>query len=163
AIVFRRTLIERIAAIPGVESAATGRTAPLNARSMVAVVRQVDEKKLDSKGRFTGESGALQIGMHDVAPDYFRTLSIPIKKGRAFAAEDGAGSPRVVVVSEPPARKLWPGQDPIGRRIAATSFYFADDATAEVVGVAGDVLYGRPGDRQMLDLYYPTFQAGLPW
>ena len=163
AIVFRRSLLERIAAIPGVESAATGRTVPLNSRAMVAVVRQVDDKKLDSKGRFTGESGTLQIGLHDVAPDYFRTLSIPIRKGRAFTPEDRVGSPKVVIVSESTARKLWPGQDPIGRRIAATSFYFAEDATAEVVGVAGDVLYGKPGDRQILDLYYPTFQAGLPW
>jgi putative ABC transport system permease protein len=163
AILFRRTLLERLAAIPDVESAATGRTAPLNSRNMVAIVRQVDEKRLDSKGRFTGESGALQIGLHDVAPDYFRTLSIPIKKGRAFTPEDRVGSPKVAIISESTARKLWPGQDPIGRRIAATSFYFADDATAEVVGVAGDVLYGKPGDRQILDLYYPTFQAGLPW
>jgi putative ABC transport system permease protein len=162
-ILFRRSLVERVSAIPGVESAATGRTTPLHSRNMVAVVRQVDERKIESKGRFTGESGAVEIGMHDVAPDYFRTLSIPIVKGRAFTPEDREGSPKVVVVSESTAKKLWPGQDPIGRRIAATSFYFAEDTTAEVVGVAGDVLYGRPGDRQILDLYYPTYQAGLPW
>ena len=162
-VLFRRTLVERVSAIPGVEGAATGRTAPLHSRNMIAVVRQVDERKIESKGRFTGESGAVEIGMHDVAPDYFRTLSIPIRKGRAFTPEDREGSPKVAIISESAAKKLWPGQDPIGRRIAATSFYFADDATAEVVGVAGDVLYGRPGDRQILDLYYPAYQAGLPW
>ena len=98
----------------------------------------------------------MQIGLHDVSPDYFKTLSIPIRKGRAFTAEDRDGTPKVVIVNESAARRLWPGQDPIGRRVAATSFFFADDATAEVVGVAGDVLYGRPGDPQILDLYYPT-------
>ena len=162
-ILFRRSLVERVSALPGVETAATGRTSPLHSRNMVAVVRQVDERKIESKGRFTGESGAVEIGLHDVAPDYFRTLSIPIVKGRAFTPEDREGSPKVVVISESTAKKLWPGQDPIGHRIAATSFYFGDDKTAEVVGVAGDVLYGRPGDRQILDLYYSTYQAGLPW
>jgi len=98
-----------------------------------------------------------------VSPDFFKTLSIPIRRGRAFTAEDREGSPKVVIVSESTARRLWPGQDPIGHRIAATSFYFAENATAEVVGIAGDVLYGRPGDRRILDLYYPSLQGGLPW
>ena len=161
--VFRRQLVERLSALPGVTSAATGRTAPMSARNMVAIVRQVDDRRFVSEGRFPSSDSALQIGLHDVSPDYFRTLSIPIKKGRAFTAEDRAGTPKVVVINETAARRLWPGQDPIGRRVAATSFFFADDATAEVIGVAGDVLYGRPGDPQGLDLYYPTYQAGLSW
>ena len=163
AIAFRRTLLERLAALPGVSSAATGRTAPLSSRNMVAVVRQVDEKRFETGGRFTGDPGSVQIGLHDVSPDYFKTLSIPIRKGRAFTAADREGSAKVAIVSESTARKLWPGQDPIGRRVAANSFFFADDATAEVVGVAGDVLYGKPGEPQVLDLYYPTLQAGLRW
>ena len=161
AIVFRRTLLERLKALPGVTSAATGRTSPLSSRNMIAVVRQVDDRRVATSGGFPSES--TQIGLHDVGPDYFRTLSIPIKKGRGFTAEDREGTPKVVVINETAARRLWPGQDPIGRRIAATSFFFADDATAEVVGVAGDVLYGRPGEPQKLDLYYPTLQGGLPW
>jgi len=161
AIVFRRTLLERLKTLPGVTSAATGRTSPLSSRNMIAVVRQVDDRRMATSGGFPSES--TQIGLHDVGPDYFRTLSIPIKKGRAFTAEDREGTPKVVVINETAARRLWPGQDPIGRRIAATSFFFADDATAEVVGVAGDVLYGRPGEAQKLDLYYPTLQGGLPW
>ena len=162
-IVFRRTLLERLAAVPGVVNVATGRSSPLASRNMVAIVSQVDSKRFQSRGRFTGEEGAAEIGLHDVSPDYFKTLSIPIRRGRAFTAQDREGSPKVVIVSESTARKLWPGQDPIGHRIAATSFYFAEDATAEVVGVAGDVLYGKPGDRRILDLYYPSLQAGLPW
>ncbi len=157
AAVFRRAMLERLAALPGVTSAATGRTPPVSSRNMIAVIRQVDDR------RFSIEEGATQIGIHDVSPDYFRTLSIPIRSGRAFTGEDREGSRRVVVVSETTAKRLWPGQDPIGRRLSATTFYFGDGQTAEVVGVAGDVLYGRPGERQALDLYYPSFQGGLPW
>ncbi len=157
AIVFRRALLERLAAVPGVVAASTGRTAPVSSRNMVAVVRQVDDRQLGV------DRGAVQIGIHDVSPDYFRALSIPIRRGRAFRPEDREGSPKVVVVSETTARRLWPGQDPIGRRLAATTSFFADGQTAEVVGVAGDVLYGRPGEPQGLDLYYPSFQGGLKW
>jgi predicted permease len=163
AAVFRRTMLERLAALPGVTSAATGRTAPLSSRNMVAIVRQVDDRRLLSEGRMPGSGASIEIGLHDVSPDYFRTLSIPIKKGRGFTAEDRGDSPKVVVINETAARRLWPGQDPIGRKIAATSFYFSDDAVAEVVGVAGDVTYGRPGEPQGLDLYFPSFQAGLSW
>jgi predicted permease len=163
AIVFRRALLERLAAAPGVVSAATGRTSPLASRNMVSIVSQVDSRRFESKGRFTGERGAAEIGIHDVSPDYFKTLSIPIRRGRAFTENDREGSPKVVIVSETTARRLWPGQDPIGHRLAASTFYFADNANAEVVGVAGDVLYGKPGDRQMLDLYFPSLQGGLPW
>jgi predicted permease len=161
--VFRRSLLERLAALPAVASAATGRTAPLSSRNMVAIVRQVDDRRLVSQGRMPGSGETIEIGLHDVSPDYFRTLRIPIRKGRAFTTEDRGDSPKVVIVNETAARRLWPGQDPIGRKIAATSFYFADDATAEVVGVAGDVVYGRPGEPQGLDLYFPSFQAGLSW
>ncbi len=163
AAVFRREMLERIAAIPGVVGAATGRTAPLSSRNMISIVSQIDSRRIERKGRFTGESGVSEIGIHDVSPDYFRTLSIPIQRGRAFTNEDREGTPKVVIVSESTARKLWPGQDPIGHRLAASTFYFADDATAEVVGVVGDVLYGKPGDRKILDLYYPTQQGGLVW
>jgi predicted permease len=155
--VFRRGLLERLAALPGVTAAATGRTPPVSSRNMVAVVRQVDDRK------YGIDQGAVQIGIHDVSPEYFRALGIPLRRGRAFTPEDREGSPRVVVVSETTARRLWPGQDPIGRRLSATTFYFADGQTAEVVGVAGDVLYGRPGEPQGLDLYYPSFQGGLKW
>src|SRR4029079_1203067 len=125
-------LVEVRAAGPVVVSAATGRTSPLSSRNMVAIVSQIDSKRLESKGRFTGEQGAVEIGLHDVSPDFFKALSIPIRQGRAFTAEDREGSPKVVVVSESTARRLWPGQDPIGHRIAATSFFFAENATAEV-------------------------------
>jgi putative ABC transport system permease protein len=163
AAVFRKELLGRLTALPGVASAAIGRTAPLSSRNMIAIVRQVDDQRFVSEGRTPGSGTAVQIGLHDVTPDYFKTLGIPIRKGRSFTAEDRGDSPKVVIINETAARRLWPGQDPIGRKIAATSFYFADDAVAEVVGVAGDVTYGRPGDPQALDLYYPSFQAGLPW
>jgi putative ABC transport system permease protein len=122
------------------------------------VVSQVDGQ------RFKLGSGSLPIGLHVVTPDHFRTLEIPIVRGRAFTPRDRAGSPRVVVLNETAARRLWPGQDPLGRRIAAASFFFAGgDSAAEVVGIAWDVRYGafEAEAEAEPDLYYPALQASF--
>jgi putative ABC transport system permease protein len=69
--------------------------------------------------------------------DYFRTLGIPLVRGRAFLESDRAGAPGVVVVSEAAARRLWPGADPIGKRVRFRFF----DQWLTVVGVARDIRY----------------------
>ncbi|HEY0365302.1 MAG TPA: FtsX-like permease family protein, partial [Pyrinomonadaceae bacterium] len=71
-------------------------------------------------------------------PDYFRTMEISIVRGRAFTEQDKAGATPVVIVNETLARKHWPGQDPIGKRIR---FYGPPERTGwmEVVGVVKDV------------------------
>jgi putative ABC transport system permease protein len=75
-----------------------------------------------------------------VGPDYFRTLGLEIQRGRGLSAQDRAGSPLVVVVSEAVARHNWPGQDAIGRRL---KFGPPDDPSPSrtVVGVVDDTRY----------------------
>lgn len=93
-------------------------------------------------------------------PDYFRTLGLPIRRGRGFSAQDRAGSPLVVVVSEAIARHNWPGEDAIGKRL---KFGAPDDTEAwrTVVGVAADTRY-----RDLLDsrasIYVPALQPPSP-
>ena len=72
-----------------------------------------------------------------VGPDYFRTLEIPIRRGRGFEASDTQGSTPVVVVSETLARQLWPNQDPIGQQVIA----LGDTIRYTVVGVASDTRF----------------------
>jgi predicted permease len=84
---------------------------------------------------------------------YFRTFGIPVLRGRGFTEADREGAPLVVVVSEAAARRLWPGQDAIGKRIR----YGVLDSTQwrTVVGIAGDIRY-----RSLRDAT-PTIY--LPW
>ena len=92
-------------------------------------------------------------------PNYFETLRLPIQRGRGFGDADRAGSPLVVVVSQSMARRVWPGLDPIGKRIR-----WAGDEDADrwrtVVGVVADTRY-----RDFLDprpsVYVPAKQQ--PW
>jgi len=78
---------------------------------------------------------------HYVAPDHFRTLGVPLLRGRVFEPSDRAGSPRVAVISLMAARRFWPGEDPIGQRVwfGGGSNFNSPDSSAEIVGIVGDV------------------------
>ena len=153
---FKEAVVARLEALPGVRAASIALCPPLAERCSGSVVTQVDEQHLKMG------SGALPIGLHMVTPDHFRALEIPILRGRGFTPRDRAGSPRVVVLNETAARRLWSGQDPVGHRIAAASFFFAGgDSTAEVVGVARDVRYGTFESGPEPDLYYPALQQSF--
>jgi predicted permease len=92
-----------------------------------------------------------------VTPDYFRAMSIPMVRGRAFAETDRPGGSPVVVVNETMARELWPDRDPIGHTIKM----FSDSAPwVTVVGVAKDVR-SNGGDQDVPPtMYFPYAQAG---
>jgi putative ABC transport system permease protein len=99
------------------------------------------------------------LNFETVTPDYFRTMALPLVRGRAFDERDRSGLPGVVVVSDALARRCWPGQDPLGKRIKIplppTEY---DGAWLTVVGVAGDARY-RELTATRLDLYMPELQS----
>ncbi|HEX7023290.1 MAG TPA: ABC transporter permease, partial [Gemmatimonadales bacterium] len=151
---FKEQAVARLAAIPGVRSASIGLCAPLASRCAVSVVNRLDGRQ------FKIGSGSVPIGLHPVTPDHFRTLGIPVLKGRGFTPADRVGAQRVVVINETAARRLWPGQDPVGHQMAAASGYFGGgDSTAQVIGVVKDVRYGAIDGELMPDLYYPAYQT----
>ena len=97
-----------------------------------------------------------------VAPNYFRTMQIPMRQGRPFSDADTASSQPVVLVSESLARKYWPGQDPIGKRLKVSSD--ANDKTEAwrlVVGVVGNVRSEGQYAPFVPELYVPYTQ--YPW
>ena len=153
---FRETAVARLSAIPGVESASIGLCAPLTSRCGISVVNRVDGQE------FKIGSGAVRIGLHPATPDHFRTLGIQLVSGRVFTPQDRRGAPRVVVLNETAARRLWPGIDAVGRRMAAASGFFGGgDSLATVVGVVKDVRYGAMDSEAMADVYYPAYQTGF--
>jgi putative ABC transport system permease protein len=105
------------------------------------------------------------VNDESVTPGYFAVMGIRIVAGREFTDHDTTDRPPVVVVSESLARQLWPGQDPVGRRLFA-GFRLASSRDARndfiwdtVVGVSADVHY-REFDRSRFDVYRPAAQAG---
>ena len=95
-----------------------------------------------------------------VGPDYFRTLHIPLLKGRAFTEQDREGARRVVIVNEELARTYWPDQNPLGKQLRLGAP--ADKMPwLSVVGVAGNVLSQGPDRGFLSELYVPYEQ--YPW
>jgi putative ABC transport system permease protein len=101
---------------------------------------------------------------HQIAtPGYFETLRIPLRSGRFFSERDTRESPRVAIVGESAARRLWPGEDPIGKRLSMSSFTAGGPRTMwrTVVGVVSDVRY-RGLEEAQLDIYDAALQTGRP-
>jgi putative ABC transport system permease protein len=77
---------------------------------------------------------------YDVGPQYFRAMGIPLLRGRVFSDQDNEQAPRAVVVDEVFARKFFPSQNPLGKRIVTNGIHSSDfDQVAEIVGVVGHV------------------------
>jgi len=152
-------LLTRIQTVPGVESAAVNRCVPFSGCSSTI---------LFLADRTADRANAPAVGRHYISPDYFRTLGIPILAGRALSPADRAGSPPVAIVNETGARRFWPGESPIGKRVwfGTTTGPFFDPAHAvEIVGVAGDVKYGgvdQPEPLNRADFYTSYLQFAYP-
>jgi predicted permease len=143
-------LMERLASRPDTGSVAFGSCAPLSGgcnRTM---------PKLPG-GPTPAHWSTGPVGVLWASPAYFDTLGIRLRRGRLFTGHDRAGQPKVVVVNETAARTYWPGEDPIGKRIALGQGGFQDGA--EVIGMVADVRYGAVETSVSPDVYLPLLQA----
>ncbi|HEY2431067.1 MAG TPA: ABC transporter permease [Vicinamibacterales bacterium] len=122
--------ISRLTALPGVESAAATATNPFRQWGFANGVTPVD-RAADAPA-----SGLVHAGWRSVTPGFFATLQVPIVAGRSFTDADRQGAPRVAVVSQSLAARLWPGARAVGQR-----FYWGgvDGHPRTVVGVVGDI------------------------
>ena len=142
---------ESLAAVPGVSSAALVSAAPLEDGSSNGLVPE---------GRPLDISSSINSLMRLVTPDYFETMRIAVVRGRTFTAEDRRGAPLVMVINEALAREAFPGQDPVGKRIACCEG--GPDGSPnwkEVVGVVRDVRALGLDEEPMPEFYLPMVQA----
>jgi putative ABC transport system permease protein len=154
-----RELLDRVERLPGVESAGA-----IHMRPLVFGAIGTDSTIVLEGQPNTRQSGRLNplVNYQSATPGYFPTMRIRLTEGRLFNAQDQRRSPRVAIVSESTARRLWPGQNPIGRRLTILSFSAGETAGTwrTVVGVVGDVRY-RGLDDVRLDVYEPAAQSDV--
>jgi putative ABC transport system permease protein len=152
-------LLQAVQAVPGVESAAVNRCTPFTGCSRT--IAFVPDRPGD-----TANAPGTPVGRHYVSADYFRTLGIPLKSGRALTDRDRAGASPVTVVNEAGARRFWPGENPIGKRVwFGSGTGFTDPARpVEVIGVAGDVKYEgvEQPDMDRPEFYTSYLQFSFP-
>jgi predicted permease len=146
-------LLERIKAIPEIKSAAAISQLPLSGYSMMGRFGIEGQPKPEP-----GKGKALPIGI--VTPDYFSAMQIPLTQGRFFDARDIAKMPEVAIVNESMARRFWPGQNPLGKKVGA----LCDGETLcrTVIGVVGDVRHEGLAEQAQPEIYVSHEQVALP-
>ena len=144
---------ERVAAIPGVVAVGLAGHLPMSGYSWTMGARRSDRPVAPG-------TPAPQVGWRFVHGDYFKTMRIPLKWGRPFAATDVTNSGQVAIVNETLARQYF--DDPsaaVGRTLVVTSGRTGSDETVAIVGVTGDVRHRGLDQPVMPELYRPFTQT----
>lgn len=142
-------VVASVEALPGVEAASVSRGLPITGWSGQYFTTA------DNPNPPAGQVPDANYVI--VGPDYFRTMQIPLRRGRGFNDHDTQSAERVVIVNEKLARTSWPGQDPLGKQLRV-----GDDAPwLSVIGVAGDVLSQGADGGIHSEMYVPVGQ--YPW
>jgi hypothetical protein len=149
--VFYRQLLERVRAIPGVESVAGVNHLPL-AGDLWGWPFRIE-------GRPKPRPGDQPGGVYRIAtPGYFRTMKIPLLRGRDIAEADTGSTPGVVVINEKAAHSFWPGEDPIGKRISFDADASDMPTWLTIVGIVKDAKEGDWTATPDEEVYLAAFQ-----
>jgi len=150
---FFEKVIQQVQALAGVESAGVIDALPVTgdgSTQPIAVEGRPPAAMADQP----------EVAVRSVSSDYFRSMHIPLVRGRGFGRADTADSLAVVMVSKSMAERFWPNQDPIGKRLTLTFF---PGTVRQIVGVTGDVKLAGLDVLEPVDtLYFPLAQISAP-
>ena len=146
-------LLDALARIPGARSVAAASTRPM------ADVGMAGDFAVEGPSAFPR---GYSVDKTLVSSGYFATMGLRLLRGRDFTAADDARAPGVVIVSETVARKLWPGRDPLGRRVSMDTDHPTPDSWLTVVGVVSDVVQDRSMTKRSA-MYFPYQQSSWTW
>ncbi len=153
---FYAELLTRVRALPGVDAVGAVYQRPLE----FAGIGMDSGYIIEGQRPFIDSEKNPTANLESITPDYFRAIGTSLLRGRAFTAADTFPTPRVAIVSEGLARRLWPGREPIGKRILPPGQGPDDQGQprwATVVGVVQDARYRGINDL-WYDLYLPEAQ-----
>ncbi|HKC63010.1 MAG TPA: ABC transporter permease, partial [Pyrinomonadaceae bacterium] len=147
--------LTRIGAIPGVRAAALTASLPIDGSTWNSIFIAAD-KPVPPRTELP------RAAWTPVSANYFQAMGIRLLKGRAFTDRDVNDKPTVTVINETMAAKLWPGEDPIGKRVKQG---FPEDKTPwrEVVGVVADVKLNGVDQETPMQAYLPLAQQPYNW
>ena len=145
---FYQELVERSHALAGVQYAGIARNLPLSGSdaslNFVIENRPVESSSEQSRAKYRTASA-----------DYFAALGIPLLRGRYFDRTDGDKTPGVVIINNTMARRFWPGEDPLGKRMKAG---FDGSRWCTIVGIVGDVKHTGLDAETNAEMYYHYLQ-----
>jgi predicted permease len=147
---FYRTVMDRLAALPVVESASIGRQLPLGPGGGGR------RASLHIEGYVPRPNEEIAISYNTVAPRYFATMGIPLTRGRDFTWDDNGDAPGAIVINETMAQRYWPTRNPLGARVRRGDRWFT------VVGIVPTGKYRSLNEEPTPFLYVPLLQEYAP-
>ncbi len=152
---FYQRLVERVSALPGVLSAGVTSDLPWTGYENKAV--------FPVEGKTFPPNQMPQADYHFIGADYMRTIGVPLLAGRWFDARDTKGTEPTILINQSMARKYWPGEDAVGKRIASSGDKPpTDEDWMRVVGVVGDIKDFPNSPRAEPSFYWPITQQPSP-
>ncbi len=148
---FFQQVISRFESLPGVQSAAAVSRLPLTPGNSSRGLT-IEGFPNDSSGNAPGADYRV------ISPNYFRSMGIPISRGRDLTERDTRDAPGVVIINEAMARRYWPDQDPLGKRMRVG---MNNDPWMEIVGVVGNIKHFGLDSQSKAEIYVPYLKD--PW
>ena len=148
---FAEQFLNALQNVPGLESSTISGDVPLNGGNRTLYARG-DRDVPPIEQRANGPS-------HDIAPGYFKTWGIPLLTGREFNEHDTADSQKVCLISQAGAKKVYPGENPIGKTLLVSSL----GVPYEIVGIVGDVRSIQVKQEPGMEFYLPWAQESFPF
>jgi putative ABC transport system permease protein len=158
---FYDSLLERVRALPGVVSAAATSGAPLTGwygDTIFQIEGRPDNNGVVDQSIPPDRNAYGHFYFWQVTPDYFKTMGIALRQGRALQPSDDANAPPVVVINETMARSFWPNESPLGKRIRLFGATLNEPLT-EIVGVVRDVALHQLNEETQPEAYYSQAQG----
>lgn len=148
---FFHQALDQLQIIPGVQSVGATTALPLSGSS--------NNFRFSVDGQVASASAEKpQAQYRAISPDYFRTMGIPLIKGREFTDRDEANAPGVVVINETMARRIFPDGEALGKHLTIT---YGKPVPREIVGIVGDAKHLRLNEAAKPEMYVPYLQN--PW
>jgi putative ABC transport system permease protein len=144
---FTKALLDKVSAIPGVQSAGIGSNSPLMGGWQTGFYRE--------GSRPVYQSNMPSADLEVITGDYFQTFKVPLLRGRTFNERDTKDSPRVIVIDQAMAEQVFPGEDPIGKRLSVDPGNDEEGyAMSEIVGVVGRMRFHAVDEMAPLPVIY---------
>jgi putative ABC transport system permease protein len=142
-------MLRRVSVLPGVRNAAISAALPLSSIRITPVLPDGQPNVPLAQRPF--------VDIEAISPQWFQTMRVPLRAGRGFTAADNGDSPKVVIVNETFARRYWPNQNLVARRVVVGR----GPGQSDVIGVAADIKNKGLAQDTQAQLYLPFAQ--LPW
>ncbi len=151
---FYTSLLERTAALPGVEAVSVGRIVPLGNNGM--------RLSVGIEGQTSPDGKPINFDLNLVGPNYCATLKLPLIAGRDFSTADNATASRVVIINQAAARTYWPNQNPLGKYLSVSAPGGGQPQQLEIIGIVGDSRYRSLTESYRPGMILPAWQNFRP-